>query len=54
MYLSIPESEKTSDTEKEEEVLLPPEEKVQSGDRSRLPGADAKRKIDQDFLLPFR
>jgi len=48
------ESEKTSDTEKEEEVLLPPEEKVQSGDRSRLPGADAKRKIDQDFLLPFR
>ncbi|XP_023340374.1 uncharacterized protein LOC111710503 [Eurytemora carolleeae] len=45
------EGEKVSDTEKEEEPTV---EDTSKGDRSRQPGVGASRKIDQDFLLPFR
>merc|ERR1719193_90841 len=45
------ETEKTSDNEKEEDRVV--DTTHLQGDRSRPPGADTTRKIDQDFLLPF-
>jgi len=47
------EPEKISDTEKDDDIIEIVKDTTE-GDRSRPPGADAKRKIDIDFLLPFK